>query len=344
MKSCLAVLLAAVATAASASLPSIIGDGWGLDHVLVGVPGSDVARDVFEARLGFSVIAVSRFPVAGLEHAIVPFPPAAYVELFWAYQAPTGDVRPIHVLVRKKIVAGGGLAAYYLDVSPFQPAAEAMRSLGLKVSLPASPIVQTPDGKQAPGRWQYIDIDPEDQAQQPLGVPGGPGVGFLEYESNSDRLKPERFQRALERAAREAPDSRRPAGEIHANTARKLRSVWVAVPSVAAAVKQAARFSFAAEVGHFVALGETAQAVHCGQGTIVFFEPAHRHSPLAEFVRMHGLGPFGFSVEVADLKTALDVVQQGTDAKLTVQRVDNRTAFIVPAESAAGTFIEFVQQ
>jgi len=38
------------------------------------------------------------------------------------------------------------------------------------------------------------------------------------------------------------------------------------------------------------------------------------------------------------------VVQQGTNAKLTVQRVGNRTSFIVPAESAAGTFIEFVQQ
>jgi hypothetical protein len=335
MKSCLALLLTAVAAAASASPPSVIGDGWGLDHVIIGVPSSVVAKDVFETKLGFSVIAPSKLPDEGLEHAFVPLPPAAYLELSWPYQQSTAVVRPNAALVRKKIALGGGPAAYNLDVSPFKQTAEAMRHLGLKVSLPV----------QVRGPWQFVDIDPQDQAQQPLGVPGGPGVGFLEYQSNSDRLKPERFQRALERAAREVPDSRRPVGEIHTNTARKLRSVWVAVPSVAAAVKQAARFGFVAEVaGHFLALGEIGQEVQCGQGTIVFFEPAHPHSLLAEFVGKHGLGPFGVSIEVTDLKKALRVVQQGTNLKLTVQRVGNRTSFIVPAESAAGTFIEFVQQ
>jgi hypothetical protein len=170
-------------------------------------------------------------------------------------------------------------------------------------------------------------------------------VGFVEYQNQPDRLKPERFQRALERAQREFPDSRRSAGEIHANTARKLRSVWVAVPSVAEAVRQAARFGFAAGTdSRFRALGEIGQEVQCGQGTIVFFEPAHPNSPLAALVKKQGHGPFGVSIGVADLRTAQRVVQEGTHARYHIQHNGSRTSFIVPAALAAGTVIEFVQQ
>jgi hypothetical protein len=263
----------------------------------------------------------------------------------WPYQKPATNARPIAGLIRKKVESGGGPVAYNLDVSPAEQAADAMRRLGLRVNLPTSPTVRTPDGKEAPGAWQFIDIESQDQAGQPVGVPGGVGVGFLEYRANSDHLKPERFQRALERAEREVPDARRVAGELHANTARKLLSVWIAVPSVAEAVKQAGRFGFAAGgERRFKELGEKGQEVQCGQGTLIFFEPVHQNSPLAVLVRKQGLGPFGISVAVADLKTAQRIVQQGTQAKFGIQYTGSRASFIVPAGLAAGTFIEFVQQ
>jgi hypothetical protein len=56
------------------------------------------------------------------------------------------------------------------------------------------------------------------------------------------------------------------------------------------------------------------------------------------------LGPFGISVEVADLETALKVVQQGTHKKLAIQPSGRAISFIVPPDLAAGTFFEFVQQ
>jgi hypothetical protein len=46
---------------------------------------------------------------------------------------------------------------------------------------------------------------------------------------------------------------------------------------------------------------------------------------------------------VADLKTAQRIVQQKTHAKIGIQQLGNGVSFIVPAELAAGTFIEFVQ-
>jgi hypothetical protein len=239
---------------------------------------------------------------------------------------------------------GGGPAAYNVNVSPAEGAAGTMRLLGLRVSLPPSPMRRDAEGKESRGPWQFADIDPRDQAAQPCGVPGGPGVGYLEYQNQADRLKPERFQRAMELAKSQVPDPRRTAGEIHANTARQLLSVWVVVPNADEAVKQAARFGFAATKNHRKALGEEGQEVQCGEGTVVFFEAAHPDSALANLVKKRGLGPFGISVGVADLKMAQRIVQDGTHTSFETQQTENRMSFIIPSEVAAGTVFEFVQQ
>ena len=121
--------------------------------------------------------------------------------------------------------------------------------------------------------------------------------------------------------------------------------MWVAVPSVTEAVRQAGQFGFTAGGERRIkALGEKGREVQCGQGTLVFFEATHQNSPLAALIAKQGLGPFGISVEVADLKTAQRIVQQGTHAKFGIQHTGKRMSFIVPAQLASGTFIEFVQQ
>ncbi len=342
MKTCFALFLISVPALTAQSDPSVIGSGWGLDHIIIALPNPGAVKEVFAAKLGFTPFGGNKFPSQGLDQAIVALPPA-YVELLWPYQKPV-DADSSDAVV-KKAEAGGGPASYNVDVSPVDQAADAMRRFGLRVTLPPSRTTRTPDGKEAPGNWQFIGIDPQDRAAAILGVPGGAGVGFLEYGNNSDKLKPERFQTMRERAEREIPDPRRLAGEIHANTARKLLSVWVAVPNIEKAVAQAGRFGFR-EGGqsYFKAVGENGQEVQCGQGTIVFFEPTKQKSPFAAFVKKEGLGPFGISVSVADLKTAQRVVQEGTHSKFGIQRSGTHMSFVVPSELAAGTFVEFVQQ
>ena len=344
MKNCIVLLLAAAAAlAAGLGNPTVIGDGWGLDHVIVGVSNPEVATQIFGARLGFTPFTGSKLAAEGLDQAIIELPPA-YVELLWPYREPAGDARPIASRVRRKVELGGGPLSYNIDVSPVEQAADAMRRLGLRVTLRPGPATKTPDGKEVPA-WQFADIDSQDRAAQPLGVPGGLAVGFLQYRTNSNLPNADRFRRLLERAEREVPDPRRNSGEIHANTARRLRSVWVAVPSVADAVKQAERFEFAAGVDRqFKTLGEKGREVQCGQGTLVFIEPAHKNSPLAALVDKQGFGLFGISIGVADLKTAQRIVQQGTHAKFKIQQLGNQVSFIVPSDLAGGTFLEFVQE
>jgi hypothetical protein len=171
----LAVLAYAADPLAAQTYPSVIGEGIGLDHLMVGLTGSSQAQEVFGKGLGFSVIPGNTFPKDGLQQAVMLFPPA-YVEVLWLYKKPEG---PTAIkAVQDVIASGGGMAGINVNVSPAEGAADAMRRLGLKVTLPPSVTTRDANGKEQPGAWQFVL--PETEAQIPKGVPGGPAVGFLE--------------------------------------------------------------------------------------------------------------------------------------------------------------------
>jgi hypothetical protein len=237
-----------------------------------------------------------------------------------------------------------GALHYNVNVSPIEDAANFMRRLGLKVTLPPS-LTTLRDGKQQPGAWQFLDLNYENsKSEPPPGIPGSRSVGLLEYQNNDEPLA-ERSQRALELIDREVQDSRRTRGELHANTARKLKSVWVAVSSLSDAVKQSQLLGF--EPGRerqLAALGARGQEIQCGSGTIVFWEAIENTGRLSKFMKDWGVGPFGFSVEVGDLNRAHEIVEKGTGNQLPLEKVDGRQSFIVPGDNAAGVWIEFVEK
>jgi hypothetical protein len=51
------------------------------------------------------------------------------------------------------------------------------------------------------GPAAYLNVSDANQAAEPCGVPGGPGVGFTDYANAADLVSPERLQRAIDRAA-----------------------------------------------------------------------------------------------------------------------------------------------
>lgn len=104
-------------------------------------------------------------------------------------------------------------------------------------------------------------------------------MGIIEYR-NSDPARLERLRRNL--LSEDLPkDPRRASDEDHANTARRLDSVFVAVPDVALAVKECASFGLRAVAKtRSSALGAIGQRVECGQAFIDFWQPATRKGPL----------------------------------------------------------------
>jgi hypothetical protein len=280
------LFLGALEALSAQSYPSVIGNGTGLDHLIIGLGGSAVAQEIFGKALGFSALPGITFPQDSLQQALIYFPPA-YVELLWPYKKPEGP--PAVKEVRDVIESGGGIAGFNVNVSSVESAADLMRRLGLKVYLPPNVAARDANGNEKPTPWRYVLPEAQAAAEFPKGVPGGPAVGF--FEEHTD---PTLYKNVLADIERAVPDSRRAPGELHANTARKLLSVLVSVPSVAAAVRQSERFGFAAGAERYVkALGEKGREVQCGTGTIVFFEAANPGSALSEYVKRKGLGPLG---------------------------------------------------
>jgi hypothetical protein len=205
---------------------SVLGQGWGLDHVVIGLSDPLAAKEIFSTRLGFSVVPGIKFPAAGFENGSILLPPG-YIELVWPYQKLTDQKGRLAEMIR----LGGGILGYNIDVSPVAETAAVLRGLGLTVTLPPSKGTLHPDGKEEPGPWQFVSISEEDTLKVPVGVPGGPEVGFLEYQDNAGvPIKPDKFKLLSEQFERYLPDARRLPGDFYANTARRLASVWVAFP------------------------------------------------------------------------------------------------------------------
>ena len=199
--------------------------------------------------------------------------------------------------------------------------------------------------KQEPAPWRFLyAIDNRNGTVPPPGVPGGDAVGIIEYRNNSGPALLER--REIRRKQNPAPqqDPRLAAGEDHANTARQLRSVWVAVPDASAAVKQSVSLGFAV-IGktQSSALGAVGRQVACGRGSIEFWEPASRNGQLALLLRRNGPGPFGYSVGVADLGGAHDIAQEGFQTKLAIEDQSDRKSVTVSGGLTGGVWVEFVQ-
>lgn len=317
---------------------SIIGQGWGLDHFQIAVASYDQVREVFATKLGFTVPEASKFPAQGAANAILSLEPA-YIEFLWFYdrpKVPFGTGR-----LDRAVSSGGGPFHYNLDVSPAEGAATLLLAAGAKARTAPGQNVRHPDGSEEPGLWTTIIVDPG-QTRVLAHAPGGSEVGLIEYRNNVAAARQQNRERLPHGVQ---PDPRRLPGEWHANTARRLHSVWVAVENVDAAVKQSGRFGLAA-VGperNDAALGARGREVLCGSGTIIFWEPSKSDGVVAALLSKKGPGPFGISVDVADLKRAHDLVEQGVGTKLPIVKNGDRQSFVVPGALAANTWVEFAQ-
>jgi catechol 2,3-dioxygenase-like lactoylglutathione lyase family enzyme len=298
---------------------SVLGSGWGLDHIEVAVTDPETAKDVYVTNLGFT-LSQAVAAAAGVEHSAIFLEPA-YVEFLWfggAGQPP--DTTPTQKL-RRAVDAGGGIFQYNINASPIQRTAETLRMRGLAVNIRQG-MPRIVDGKATPAPWQFM-FATEERDSPPFGVPGGDGVGFIEYRDNS--------------ATRRPPTN-------HSNTAQRLRSVFVAVPDAAAAQKESERLGFKPlNQRQSSELGAHAREVECGRGTITFWEPGSQSGPLASRLAKKGPGPFGFSVGVANLQKAYTLAAQGNHANLPLVSRGARKSFTVPGELTGGLWVEFVQ-
>lgn len=298
---------------------SILGSGWGLDHIEVAVTDPKTASDTYATSLGFTLsqpVAAS----AGVEHSGIFLEPA-YVEFLWFGGPGEPGTSSAVLKLRRAVDAGGGIFQYNIDASPFQHAADTLRMRGFNVNIPQlGPRII--DGKEAPAPYQGM-FATEKRNRPPFGVPGGDGVGFIEYRNNST--------------------TRRPPTD-HANTAKRLLSVFVAVPDITSAQRESRRLGLK-PLGQRRSdvLSARGREVECGRGTITFWEPSSQNGPLGALLKQKGPGPFGFSVGVASLQKAHQLIEQSTHKNLLFESRSERKSFAVSGDLTGGLWVEFVQ-
>jgi len=171
------------------------------------------------------------------------------------------------------------------------------------------------DGKETPAPWQFM-FATEERDPPPFGVPGGAGVGFIEYRNNSERRRPPTNHSKYRAAA----------------PIRVRRS-----PTQPPAQNESGRLGFKPlNQRQSSELDAHAREVECGRGTITFWEPASQSAPLASRLAKKGPVPFGFSVGVANLQKAYTLAAQGTHANLPLLSRGARKSFTVSGELTGG--------
>ena len=76
----------------------------------------------------------------------------------------------------------------------------------------------------------------------------------------------------------------------------------------------------------------------------MFWESAKRNARLGARLQDQEPGPFGFSVEVANLKLAHKIAEQGFQTKLPIEKREHRTRFLVSAKLTSNLWLEFVPE
>ncbi len=333
-------LLAAAQCALADDEKAILGTGWGLDHIEIAVSSDEAARETYFGNLGFTVSAAAN-AAPGVQHSAIFFGPP-YVEFIWLGGAGEPDLKsPPGLQLRRSLNQGGGIFQYNIDVSEVETVRDRLAGSGMKVQL--QPSTRMRDGKEEPAPWRFLTVtDDRNGAAPPRGVPGGDAVGIIEYRNNSSADRLERMRKNL--LADLTKDPRRASNEDHANTARSLHSVLVAVPDVASAVKECASFGLAAAGNtRSTALGAVGQQVACGQGFIEFWQPASRKGPLSSMLSQKGPGPFGFSVKVANLERAHHIMEEGLKTKLAIESYSSKKGFTVSGGLTGGVWVGFLQ-
>ncbi len=298
---------------------TLLGQGRGLDHVMVAVRDLSAAENAFRSLLGFKVNRWGKFP-DGVENGGVSFRNGSYLEFLGIYDyekaAQTSEA--------KSLRSHEGAIGLAMHVSSAMQTATFLKSRGFDVKAPES-MDFTPEGEtqQKKPLWQIVSF------KKPV-VPGGI-VFFIQYN-----------EKAREESRKE--DRNAKYETVHPNTAEKISSVWVAVKDLDAAVKGYNSIGLTAgrqvKVPH---LGATGREINAGEGVILLLQPNDSNGEAASFLKRRGEEIMGVSIKVTNLDTARNIVETNLKRKLSTYRGPYGRSFLVPDEITRGLWFEMFQ-
>jgi Glyoxalase-like domain len=315
----------------SASAQTLIGQGWGVDHVGIGVRDLAQTQHDYE-QLGFKVAKGGHFP-GGLSNAIVSFQRNSHLELL-SVSGSASIKKGMAAMIADFLKKQEGAMFLGIDVSSANATADDLKTRNFDATNP-EPGSYLKEGETTllPPMWYSVSPADEPAAgKKGIILP----IFFIEYVSAERREK------------------RRAAGEMdQPNTAMGIHSVWFAVHDTEAQLSTLRDAGLeSGESREMKSLGAHGREVKAGQGVLLLLEPSDKNGVLSRYLSdhtnwidgwPHDEGIIGLSIEVADLGKARQLAESGTGRKLETYKGFYGTSFLLPPEVTHGVWMEMFQ-
>jgi catechol 2,3-dioxygenase-like lactoylglutathione lyase family enzyme len=319
----LLILATSPLTAQTTSAPAqtLIGQGWGVDHVGVGVRDLAQTQHDYE-QLGFKVSKGGHFP-GGLSNCSVSFQ-NNYLELLslsGGTPAAHSDASEVAEFVKKH----EGAMFLGINVSSAKAAADYLKAHNFDVMGPDPGSIMK-EGETTPPPPMWYDVSTADKPaanKKAFAIP----FFLVEYLSANWREK------ARAEGRMDQP-----------NTAMGIHAVWFSVHDAEAQLRTLLDAGF--EGGKFRQakfLSAHGREVKAGYGVLLLLESSNKAGPLTKFLSDHDEGIIGLSVEVADLGKARLLAESGTGRKMQTYNGFYGTSFLLPPEVTHGMWMEMYQ-
>lgn len=307
------LLIGCTASGGARTAHPLLGSGNGIDHATVLTRDLAGTSSLYTSSLGFTVTPYSKYE-NGFENAVMYFGDAekTYLELWGVHDPAVAAKGPMGSVLAER----DGLTWLTLHVGSTDATAAYLRARGHELFGPDN-IGDDP--------WIYRLTGLERSS-----IPGR-RIYFIEYNDPYLDSRPKN------------PEKRR-SRETHANTAESLRSVWIAVKDIDAAVAayQAIGFRVRREVKlpHLMA---KARELETGAGTILLVHSEVGDSPVSTFLGTQGDRMMGASIKVANLATAQSFLTGRNKLSLPAYPGVYGRSILVPAEHTGGAWLEFFE-
>jgi len=298
---------------------NLLGQGWGVDHVGVGVRDLAKAQHEYEG-LGFKVSKGGHFP-GGLSNCIVRFQNNSYLELLSVSGAQLGGASDIAEFAKKH----EGAMFLGINVSSAKAAGDYLKNHNFDAADPEPGSIMTNgETKSPPPQWYTVDTaDKPAAGKEGFTIP----IFFIEYLSK-DRMEKTRAEGWMD----------------HPNTAMSIHSVWFAVHNVETQLRTLRDAGL--EIGESRTaefLGARGREVKAGHGGLVLLESGDKKGLLAEYLADHDEGIIALSVEVSDLGKARRLAESSTGSTLDTYKGFYGLSFLLPPTVTHGVWIEMFQ-
>jgi|CXWL01.1.fsa_nt_gi catechol 2,3-dioxygenase-like lactoylglutathione lyase family enzyme len=299
-----------------------LGVGRGIDHVahLVRPANFDAAGDVFTEQLGFTATPPLLSPL-GAKNRLIWFADQSYLEIA-TFTEENEFTAPFLAFLAEH--EGGKF--FGAEVTDFTAALDFLNGTGYPAvgPFPAPPLVLEPTGDVLglTPLWYSVVLTAVLAPDNSL--------FFLDYdEAQVDQM---------------FADFPAVAPSPHANTAKKIDTVWLVVADLDAAIDFYQGLGFAVHGRHqkIHYLGARGATVRMGNADLALIVP-DGPGVTADFAADRGAGILGASIEVDHLALARHYVNAHTGLHLRTFKYKGRERFLVPAGLTHGFLVEMVE-